>query len=319
MPINKKSHSLEKINLHPRNKHRLGYDFGSLIKSSPPLAPFVRPNDHQDLSIDFFNPEAVKALNRAILKHHYKIEYWNIPKNYLCPPIPGRADYIHSMADLLANQGNIPLGDKIKCLDVGVGANGVYPIIGHQEYGWSFIGSDIDPIAIQSATKIMEANAVLKGMVDLRLQTDAKSIFNGIIKKDERIDLVICNPPFHNSAQEANAGSIRKTSNLKHQKTEKPILNFGGQNNELWCSGGEERFVRNMVFESKQFAASCLWFSSLVAKKKHLDRIYNALSKVEAAEVRTIAMSQGNKISRIVAWTFLGQPQQEHWKNTRWQ
>ena len=41
-------------------------------------------------------------LNRAILMHHYGVKSWDIPAGYLCPPIPGRADYIHSVADLLA-------------------------------------------------------------------------------------------------------------------------------------------------------------------------------------------------------------------------
>jgi 23S rRNA (adenine1618-N6)-methyltransferase len=37
--------------------------------------------------------------------------------NYLCPPIPGRADYIHYIADLLAsNNGIIPKGHGIQGL-----------------------------------------------------------------------------------------------------------------------------------------------------------------------------------------------------------
>jgi 23S rRNA (adenine1618-N6)-methyltransferase len=28
-------------------------------------------------------------------------------------------------------------------------------------------------------------------------------------------------------------------------KRKLPVLNFGGQNNELWCEGGEIRFVTN--------------------------------------------------------------------------
>jgi 23S rRNA (adenine1618-N6)-methyltransferase len=97
---------------------------------------------------------------------------------------------------------------------------------------------------------------------------------------------------------------MRKLKNLKQEAIEKPVLNFGGKQNELWCDGGEERFVRNMVFESAKFAKQCLWFTSLVAKQTHLKRIYNALEKVKAREVHTIPMGQGNKVSRIVAWSF---------------
>ena len=116
-----------------------------MIKSCSELGEFVKPNIHGDDSIDFANPDAVKWLNKAILKHYYGINYWDIPENYLCPPIPGRADYIHHISDLLrtSNYGKIPTGQKVKCVDIGVGANCVYPIIGIKEYDWSFIGSDV--------------------------------------------------------------------------------------------------------------------------------------------------------------------------------
>jgi 23S rRNA (adenine1618-N6)-methyltransferase len=259
-------------------------------------------------------------LNRALLKQYYDLDYWDIPQGYLCPPIPGRADYIHYVADLLGsrNNGEIPTGENIKCLDIGVGANCVYPIIGNAEYGWSFTGTEIDPIAIDSAIKIIELNSSLLGNVDLRLQTNPKAIFRGIIKNDEMFDLTICNPPFHSSLVEARAGSIRKLTNLTNKKSTKPILNYGGQNSELWCEGGELRFVDEMARESKQFSESCCWFSTLISKESNLTNVYDSLRKADPAEVKTISMGQGNKISRIVAWTFLSRQQQEKWISARW-
>jgi 23S rRNA (adenine1618-N6)-methyltransferase len=316
----KKEHPKEKIKLHPRNKHRERYDFKQLIISCAELAPFVKMNIYRDESIDFFDPEAVKMLNKALLKHYYGIDYWNIPAGYLCPPIPGRADYIHHIADLLgtSNKGKIPTGKKIICLDIGVGANCVYPIIGNKEYGWSFIGSDIDPVAIASAKKIIESNPALKGMIELRLQKTPKDIFQGIVQTGERIDLTICNPPFHASMAEARSGTLRKLNNLKRERIRKATLNFGGQNNELWYAGGEERFVGNMIRQSKECSGSCFWFSTLIAKQATLKSVYEALKKVQAAEVKTIPMGQGNKTSRIVAWTFLGKEQQQKWAAARW-
>lgn len=311
----KKEHPKEKHQLHLRNKHRERYNFKQLIESCPELSQYVKVNIYDDESIDFFNPEAVKMLNKALLKYFYGIENWDIPPNYLCPPIPGRADYIHYMADLLGTcekyRKKIPTGEQIKCLDIGVGANCVYPIIGNKEYGWSFIGADIDKIAIESAHQIIITNPSLIGKIELRLQTHSKNIFNGIIKQGEFIDLSICNPPFHASFAEAQAGTIRKLTNLKqinskvsNNKNSNPILNFGGQSSELWCEGGEEKFVNTMVMESKQFANSCFWFSSLISKQDSLESIYKTLKKVAATEVKTISMGQGNKTSRIVAWTF---------------
>lgn len=163
---------LIKSRLHPRNKHRERYNFNQLISSSPDLAQHVKPNRYGDESIDFSDPKAVLALNKALLKHYYGIISWDIPDGYLCPPIPGRADYIHHIAELLAqhNFGKIPTGKNIKCLDIGVGANCVYPIIGNHEYGWSFIGSDIDAVSLDSAQKIVDSNPTLSNNVELRYQ-----------------------------------------------------------------------------------------------------------------------------------------------------
>ena len=320
----KKEHPKEKSGLHARNKHRERYDFKQLIVSYPALGQYVKLNNYQDESIDFFNPEAVKILNKALLKHYYQIDYWDIPKHYLCPPIPGRADYIHHIADLLGSrntaskENKIPRGNKIKCLDIGVGANCVYPIIGNKEYGWSFVGTDIDPVAIASANKIVQMNPALHGQIACRLQPNSKDIFKGIIQKDERFDLTICNPPFHASSAEAQTGTLRKLRNLKQKKITTPILNFGGQHNELWCEGGEERFIANIINQSKDFSGSCYWFSTLVSKQAHLQNIYKAIKTAEAVATETISMSQGNKASRIVAWTFLTPDQQKEWMHTRW-
>jgi len=304
--LNKKEFSTEKQGLHPRNLHRERYDFGALVQSCPELAAFVIQNPYQDTSIDFFNPDAVKMLNRALLKHFYDVQSWDIPPGYLCPPVPGRADYIHHAADLLAmgNGGTIPRGEKIHCLDIGVGANCIYPIIGNKAYGWSFVCSDIDPVAIENVQKIIRANPSLKKVVEVRQQKTKSNIFKGILQPGEHFDLVVCNPPFHTSAEEASSGSQRKFSNLKGRKIDTPILNFGGQNNELWCQGGEVQFAKQMIAESKQFAGSITWFSILIAKSEHLPALYRALKLAEAPKIITIPMAQGNKISRIVAWSF---------------
>lgn len=312
--------SSEKTSLHPRSQHRSRYEFKKLIAVVPELEPFVLANDYGVVSIDFFNPEAVRMLNKALLKRHYGIEHWDIPPDYLCPPIPGRADYIHHAADLLAasNGGKIPTGKKIHVLDIGVGANCVYPIIGVHEYGWSFVGSDIDSTALASAQKIVSANAVLKDHVELRRQTDPEDIVDGIIAEDELFDLVICNPPFHTSLIEAKEGNMRKVSNLSKGKIKSNVLNFGGQYSELWCKGGEARFIRFMIIQSTYFANSCFWFSTIVSKKEHLRDIYEELEHRKAVEVKTIPMTQGSKTTRIVAWTFLTPEEQEKWRKNRW-
>lgn len=318
MPQNKPT--FQKLELHPRNKYREQYNFKQLIESCSELKPYIKLNLYGNESIDFANPTAVKMLNKALLKYFYNIENWDIPDGYLCPPIPGRADYIHHIADLLSNSFNNKKtnGNLIKCLDIGVGANCVYPIIGNHEYNWQFVGADIDKIAIENAKQIVASNPTLKDKIELRLQSNLKDIFNGIIKENEHFDVTICNPPFHASIEDAQAGTLRKTRNLNHKTTTKAVLNFGGKNNELWCDGGEAKFIKTMIEQSKNFANNCYWFSCLVSKESNLKSIFEALKKANAIEVKKIDMAQGNKKSRFVAWTFLTKEKQKSWMNERW-
>jgi len=302
----------EKVNFHPRNPHRFRYDFEQLTTCFLELKSFVFTNEHNIETLDFSNPEAVKALNKAILISEYGITNWDIPQHYLCPPIPGRADYIHYIADLLANSNNgiIPEGESVCGLDIGIGANCIYPIIGNTSYDWSFVGTDIDENALQNCKKIIAENPNLIEAISLQLQTESRFIFKNIILPEDKFAFTICNPPFHSSQQEASKASDRKTINLGNKNG----LNFGGQNAELWCKGGEIGFITQMIYESVKYPLNCFWFTTLVSKKDNLRTIYRTLNKVGAIEIKTIEMSQGQKISRLVAWTFLSEKQQKEWK-----
>tara|TARA_R110000751_G_scaffold307866_1_gene433090 strand:- start:94750 stop:95661 length:912 start_codon:yes stop_codon:yes gene_type:complete len=301
---------------HPRNLHQDSYPLAELIQSYPALQPYIITKPDGDKTINFANANGVKALNAALLAHYYQVEFWDIPNGYLCPPIPGRADYVHHLADLLANDndGVVPMGTSIKGLDIGTGANVIYPIIAHRSYGWKMLGTDIDAVSIQSANTIIAANSVLKGKIALRQQADPKKIFAGVVKADEHFAFSMCNPPFHQSAAEAKAGSQRKIKNLAKNKSKRgsqqpssssnSSLNFAGQSNELWCEGGELAFIKQMILESKDYAEQIRWFSSLVSKKDNLTQINKSLQKQGVAEAKTVEMSQGQKVSRFVAWRF---------------
>lgn len=304
-----------KTRLHPRNKNRERYDLNALIIAQPELKNYLKPNKAGEDSVDFSNPMAVKFLNKALLHHYYGIENWDFPDENLCPPIPGRADYIHHVADLLSqsNFGNIPKGDKITCLDIGIGANCIYPILGVVEYDWNFIGSDIDAQSTASAQNIIDSNPILKNKITIHLQKNKKHFFDNIIGENDKIDLTICNPPFHSSIEDAQNSSRRKVKNLSGKITKNPLLNFSGVSNELIYKGGEINFIHSMILESRKFAEQCFWFSTLVSKQSNLKGIYKSLESIEASLVKTIPMGTGNKSTRIVAWTFLSKEEQKEW------
>ena len=291
-----------KTELHPRNQHKEGYDFVRLVAQSPELEAFTISNPAGQTTIDFQDVLAVRMLNRALLKTYYDIDFWDIPANYLCPPIPGRVDYIHYLADLLAGSNNqeIPRGRHIKALDIGTGASLVYPLTGQSEYGWHFTGVDIDAGAIKSAQQICQFN---KLKITLRRQNKRENIFRGVIGPHDAFHVTMCNPPFHASIEKANKGTQRKWRNLgKGQSTK---LNFGGQNAELWCPGGEIKFIARMIEQSMEVANQCLWFTSLVSKKENLQPLSRILAQAKVVDFKVVEMAQGQKTSRFIAWTYI--------------
>jgi 23S rRNA (adenine1618-N6)-methyltransferase len=284
--------------LHTRNHHNERYDFKLLIIANPTLEGFVLKNEHGEFSIDFSNSKAVIALNKALLKYFYKIDFWEIPKNQLCPGVPGRADYIHYLADMMAelNGGEIPLGPKTSGLDIGVGANCIYPLIGNSIYGWKFVGVETNSDSLNCA----KLNSKEFKNIKCRFQKDDNDIFMNIISKDEKFDFTMCNPPFHNSKEDAAKGSERKSRRLNT----KGKLNFGGKSTELWCTGGELGFIKRMIQQSFLKKENSRLFTTLVSRKENLEELYKELEKVKVESIKTIEMHHGNKISHILAWSF---------------
>ncbi|RYV04198.1 23S rRNA (adenine(1618)-N(6))-methyltransferase RlmF [Shewanella sp. OPT22] len=301
--------------LHPRNRHNQGYDFTQLVACCPKLqAELIKTPIGTD-SINFSNPKSVLLLNEALLKSEYGIRYWHLAENFLCPPIPGRVDYLHYVADLLAATYKTKVKKlnqrTIRGLDIGCGASLIYPLLGCKSYGWHFVGSDIHLPSVKASQLLVEANK-LSANINVRHQLDNKHFFKNIIKEGEFFDFTMCNPPFHKSAAEAETGSKRKLDNLaSHQRKRRGSqtensqkLNFSGQSNELWCDGGESLFIANMIKESRDFAHQCYWFTSLLAKKDNLPAIKRALKNANVAQHKIINMQQGQKITRVVCWTF---------------
>ena len=280
--------------MHPKNPFAKSYDFDSLVEEHQPLAEFVYVNKFGNKSIQFSNHKAVKALNAGLLKSHYGLEYWDIPDNNLCPPVPGRLDYLMHIADLIPKT-------NICLLDIGTGANLIYPILAICHFGWDCTASEVDKDSLKNAQEIIDKNSKLS-TISLRPQQFKNSILENIILPDDDFDIVTCNPPFHKNRFEAEQKNRRKSQNLQLEEDEG--LNFGGRSNELWYKGGEEVFIKKMIAESVQFKDQVHWFSSLVSRKENLKNIKRAVNKTLPTEVKIIEMEQGNKKSRFIAWTF---------------
>ncbi|MDX6747112.1 23S rRNA (adenine(1618)-N(6))-methyltransferase RlmF [Polaribacter sp. PL03] len=284
---------MKEKNLHPKNKFNKGYNFDELIKINQKLEAFVSKNKFDVVTIDFSNPEAVKELNKALLFSFDKISIWDFPKENLCPPIPGRLDYLHYLSDLIGTE------DNVKILDIGTGATCIYPILGVAAYNWSFVASDIDLKSLDTAQDIIDDNN-LGSQIELRHQVKEEEILKGIVKEKDSFTAVMCNPPFFKSAEEAQGANKRKNKNLGNNT----VRNFSGNNNELWYIGGEKAFLHNYLYESSLFKEKSKWFTSLVSKKENIASLEKSSAKLGAVEFKVIPMHQGNKVTRIAAWRF---------------
>ncbi len=281
--------------MHTNNPFQEDYNFDILTPINPKLESYVFVNKYGNKTLNFADKKAVKELNKALLQQHYQLQFWDIPKNNLCPPIPGRLDYLLHANDLLESSNEISL------LDIGTGANLIYPILGTCHFNWKCTASEVDKDSVNNAECIVKQNKNLSS-IELRQQPFKSHILKHVILPNDYFDLVVCNPPFFKNSFDADQKNKRKVKNLKLDTDE--TLNFGGQSNELWYKGGEETFVKKMAEESAYFKSQVGWFTSLISQKEHLKNIKRAINKTKPKEVRIVNMEQGNKKSRFIAWRY---------------
>jgi len=279
--------------LHPKNRFNQGYDLDLLVKQNPKLKEFVITNTYDSVTIDFSNPIAVKELNKALLFSYDTISVWDFPNENLCPPIPGRLDYIHHLKNLLSDEKEIII------LDIGTGATCIYPLLGVAEYNWKFVATDIDLDSLDTAQDIIDDNN-FTDQIELRQQFNEAHILKDILEDVDSFSATMCNPPFYKSAEEAQGANKRKSRNLGNNA----VRNFSGNNNELWYVGGEKAFLHTYLYESSLQPQKSKWFTSLVSKKDNIESLQSSSKKLGVKEFKVIPMQQGNKVTRIACWRF---------------
>jgi len=263
------------------------YDLKKLCAIKPGLSEFVSADlKHIDLSTN----KAVKLLNQALVLDQLDLEYWDFPSGTLVPPFPSRLEYLKILHD--SSQLSIK-----NVLDIGTGATLIYPIIGTQLFQWNFIGVDIDLNSLLSAQKIIDRNNLSK-FINLRTQSNPKKILNNIILLEDQFDLVICNPPFYESNEQA-AKNFNKKSNFLGENGL-----FQGTNNELiFENGGELGFLKTYIRESQYFKEQCTQFSSLISKKEIL-RPLKVLIKKQGGTPLHYKLTTKNKTHYILTWSY---------------
>jgi len=290
--------------MHLQNPYCIRYDLNRLVKHYPLLQKHIVLNPSGEETIDFLSSTAVYSLNKAMLLADFNLKDYDLPMGYLIPPVPGRLDYLLHMQDFILEKLNSSEDTQLRGLDIGAGANGIYCILGAQHFNWEMVGIESNLNAIAIANTNIQKTKELQDKVKILHQKNKSFLFKNIIKADEKFDFLVCNPPFHNSKEEAVKGTLRKLNNLGDKtKKKKFSLNFEGQANELWCNGGEILFIKRLIKESAGFKDQIKIFSSLVAKKTSLPTIEKQLNKVKA-DYHIVPMALGNKKGRYVIWWF---------------
>ncbi|MGB1231736.1 MAG: 23S rRNA (adenine(1618)-N(6))-methyltransferase RlmF [Winogradskyella sp.] len=290
--------------MHKENPYIARYDFKNLTKQHATLQKHVILNPAKEQTIDFSLSRSVFELNKAILLTDFKLKDYNLPIGYLIPPIPGRLDYLLHLQDFLSEKFNININSKVKGLDIGTGANGIYCILAAQHFNCTMVGAECDAKAVKIAKANIAHTQTLQDNVEIRHQADKSCLLKNIIQPNEQFNFMVCNPPFHASKEDAVKGSLKKINNLgTTTNRQQHLLNFEGQANELWCNGGESLFIKRLIKESILFKNQVKVFSCLVSKSNHLPKIEKQLRKVKA-NFDSIDMEQGQKKSRIILWWF---------------
>ena len=284
---------------HPLSDHHARYDFQALSKTCPELLShvFVSPKTREN-TVDWSSPDAVSCLNKALLMQHYGISSaYSVPAPYLSAGVPGRADYVHHLlADLVDAPGR---GDAtLRGLDIGTGANAIFPLIATHKYpNVEIVGTDIDAAALAVASLNVQCSPSAARRVTLRLQPSARSIFANVIHPGEHFAFTMCNPPFHASLAAAQAATARKARNLSSGR------NFAGDK-ELYCEGGELGFITRMMGESAQHRQSLGWVTTLVSAGSNLAALERVLAGLSVRRVEVVPLEAGHKSTRILAWRF---------------
>jgi len=286
--------------IHPRSVYAsVKPDFAALAKHYPGLALRVKVSEDGKASIDFKDSRATKELTRALLHNDHKLDWW-IPEGHLIPPLTNRLNYIYWLEDLLTLSKPAG-GSTVIGLDIGCGANCIYPLLGASVFGWRFVGTDITDSGVLWAQRNVACNSDVKDLVQVRKvagtmpgrPAPSGMLLNAMAAEPSgaqpRFHFCMCNPPFFKSMHEAGRN---------------PETAHGGTDHEMVCKGGELVFVKAMVDESMELKEQVHWYTSMLGKKSTLKEIRKYLHELKVPVVRSTHFFQGETSRWAVGWSF---------------
>ena len=167
-------------------------------------------------------------------------------------------------------------GATVRGLDIGCGANMIYPLLGAASYGWSFVGVDITEIADQGARRNRDANPHLAPLLTVRrvtptpnqalAQTSATRVHSRVQSRDAQSDSA---PPTTAAAEvdarddDATADSLKcensgnEAASILDAGVEHPESRLAGQSTAKFdVIGKMQPILLPAILPGEQFAFS---------------------------------------------------------------
>lgn len=283
--------------MHARNRYKdKPPDFAYLASKYPDFKQHIQINLNGRVSLNFKDPEAVRALTCTLLREDFGLSI-DIPLERLIPTVPLRLNYIHWVEDLIGHQDS----DKTtvrRGIDIGTGASCIYPLLGATLNGWYFLATEVDDMCFNYAKKNVEQNN-LSDLIKV-VKVPQKTLLMDALKEESEIvyDFCMCNPPFFANQLEAKGVNSRNS-----RRPPPSSVNTGGIT-EIMAEGGELEFVKRIIHDSLQLKKRLRWYSCMLGKKCSLAPLKEELRIQGVPKVTFTEFCQGRTMRWALAWSF---------------
>ena len=314
-----------------RSKRSLPFSkAGSMLRQTPVSEAVSDQSLLKRATIDFTDPHACRELTRVLLLHDFNIK-WGVPDGALVPALTNRLNYLAWLQDLLVLDSPAHMKEASDpyiptVLDIGCGANLIYPLLGAATSGWRFVGADVSKRAVAWAERNRSANPEIADLIEVRLvkPTSSQREFfrsEAHVTEDMKGIEEDDNEELHNEVEtRARWRSTIASSTAEDQKLgiishairsderftftmcnppffegieeagSNPATAYGGSHLEMAYPGGELAFVRNMVEDSKRLWDRIHWFTTMLGKKATMKTIRKELYHLSSPDGRGLVV-----------------------------
>ncbi|GAB7342360.1 hypothetical protein MBLNU457_g0578t3 [Dothideomycetes sp. NU457] len=273
-------------------------DFEALALVDPEFAKLYRDSGNR---IDFQDPNALQQLTKSLLKRDFDLSL-TLPPDRLCPPVPVRYNYIYWIQRLIEStssesQSLVDSEQRVTGLDIGTGASSIYALLAcRTRPSWTMYASDIDSHSISFARNNVELNN-LASRITIYHSSDKTALIPLEDLGVDRLDFVLCNPPFYSSLAE-----MTESNNAKSRP---PSATCTGSENEMICPGGDIGFVSRILDESLLLRGKVQWYTSMLGKLSSVHALVAKLKENNIDNYAVTSLRAGKKTRRwAVGWSF---------------